>query len=341
MVITTKRNVIYFPYMRVPENEWFTRVLLYWDNIYTIVPQEAESNIMRGHMLGLGTEGLIKTINPEAYIGKISQFSEAFLDLVDSPEYPLPSDPHLRRAMPTTLIHTDKMGLGVIDKLGQRGLAEWRVENDLIWAKVEFHTADLYMAYLAAKLGQLPEFRSAPITDQGRSLALFAPKDQQKKDWDREFDDMRTVVLNNVLPAPSGGIDPGKIAGFKRENATLLSRFRNKVESALIDAAQIDDSELRKREIENFILQAEDDVRDLSEAMKAKNWKNITTGRLLAYSVAGLGIASSILGGSLIGAVIAALSLGKTFNEVRKDSKATDILKSNYAAYAVVAQGLK
>jgi hypothetical protein len=32
--------VIYFPYIRVPDNEWFTRVLLYWDQLGTIVPEE-------------------------------------------------------------------------------------------------------------------------------------------------------------------------------------------------------------------------------------------------------------------------------------------------------------
>jgi hypothetical protein len=34
------QNVIYFPYIRVPESEWFTRVLLYWKQVASIVPYE-------------------------------------------------------------------------------------------------------------------------------------------------------------------------------------------------------------------------------------------------------------------------------------------------------------
>lgn len=32
------RKVLYFPYISVPESAWFTRVLLYWDEVGSIVP---------------------------------------------------------------------------------------------------------------------------------------------------------------------------------------------------------------------------------------------------------------------------------------------------------------
>jgi hypothetical protein len=32
-------RALYFPYIRVPEAGWFTRTLLYWDGVRTIVPQ--------------------------------------------------------------------------------------------------------------------------------------------------------------------------------------------------------------------------------------------------------------------------------------------------------------
>jgi hypothetical protein len=33
-------KVLYFPYIRVPDSEWFTQVLLYWDEVGSIVPYE-------------------------------------------------------------------------------------------------------------------------------------------------------------------------------------------------------------------------------------------------------------------------------------------------------------
>jgi hypothetical protein len=32
--------VIYYPYIRVPESAWFSRLLLYWDDVATIVPED-------------------------------------------------------------------------------------------------------------------------------------------------------------------------------------------------------------------------------------------------------------------------------------------------------------
>jgi hypothetical protein len=35
-----KNRILYFPYIRVPESTWLTQVLLYWDQVSSIVPYE-------------------------------------------------------------------------------------------------------------------------------------------------------------------------------------------------------------------------------------------------------------------------------------------------------------
>lgn len=332
----TEQNVIYFPYMQVPQNEWFTRVLLYWDKIYAIVPEIAVDEIVGDYMGGLMQEGLIMTIDPAEHILKIPRFSEAFLEWVDALEYPVPRDAHTRKTMPKTAIHTGKLECEIIgNALEERGLADFQ---GYPYAQIESYTADLYMAYLAASLGQQPIFNSTPITDKSRYLASFAAIDQQRRDWDEQIDEMRTVVLNNILPAPSGGVPPVDIADFKRENKALLKHFRNKLESVLLDAAQMADIELRKRKIDQFIFETQDKIDEISEALKTRDWKNITLGRFFGYSIAGLTAFGAVLTGGLIPVVVAALSAGKTLYDVYSDSKAIDILKGNYAAYAVMAQ---
>jgi hypothetical protein len=33
-------GVIYYPYIRLPESAWFSRAVLYWDSVATIVPDQ-------------------------------------------------------------------------------------------------------------------------------------------------------------------------------------------------------------------------------------------------------------------------------------------------------------
>ena len=35
-----KKSVLYYPFIRVPKSDWLTRMLLYWDDVRTIVPYE-------------------------------------------------------------------------------------------------------------------------------------------------------------------------------------------------------------------------------------------------------------------------------------------------------------
>jgi hypothetical protein len=72
-------KVLYFPYIRVPGNEWFTRVLLYWDEVGSIVPSEY---IYRPESLGtymreLVQAQLVRQVLPGDYIPKIPKFKEA------------------------------------------------------------------------------------------------------------------------------------------------------------------------------------------------------------------------------------------------------------------------
>lgn len=59
-------KVLYFPYIRVPGNEWFTRVLLYWDEIGSIVPSEYiyRTEVLGNYMIELLQSGLARQAFP-------------------------------------------------------------------------------------------------------------------------------------------------------------------------------------------------------------------------------------------------------------------------------------
>jgi hypothetical protein len=332
-----KENVIYFPYIRVPQDEWFTRILLYWDQIGSIVPMDYvdDPSKLGKYMHNLVQEGLVNQIIPGQYVYEIPNFTEAFLEYVDNPNYPVLQGVIARKRVPTIPVHMEKLG-SIGNELCQRGLARQR---DSRWYDIEAYTANQFMAYLAASLGKLPEIESEPITDNTQNLASFAPQYHQGGKLRAGVDEMRTLVLKDILPAPSGGINPRKLAKFKDDYKNELIHFRNRVESFLISAAAIKDSSLRSESIKRFVIETRDDVNELSELMKSKGWKNITLGWFLAIPTSAFGLTSAITTGELFGVVAAAFGIGSAFYAtIREAMSADDVLEGKYAAYAVLAQ---
>src|SRR5262249_48314870 len=86
-------RVLYFPYINVPRSEWFTRVLLYWDSIGCILPEESqpyERGRVRQHhhpdrswefTQELLSEGLLEPIYPDQAFGR--DFMDGFMRLLE------------------------------------------------------------------------------------------------------------------------------------------------------------------------------------------------------------------------------------------------------------------
>ena len=64
-----KNKVLYFPYINVPQNKWFTQILLYWDEIGTILPSQNnhEPILLDDHMRELIDARLVRPIDPEFF----------------------------------------------------------------------------------------------------------------------------------------------------------------------------------------------------------------------------------------------------------------------------------
>lgn len=74
------KNVLYFPYIRVPESQWLSQMLLYWDNVGTIVASEyiAEPDRLGPYTLELVRLELVTQVIPAAYVYQIPDFAGAF-----------------------------------------------------------------------------------------------------------------------------------------------------------------------------------------------------------------------------------------------------------------------
>ena len=158
-------GVLYFPYMRVPADAWFTRVLLYWDRIAVIVPS---AHVSDKPMLGAYTQtliarGLVAAVSPDKhYIFQGSPMGSCRCS--KRTVTPDPATAVCRRSPATgAQIHVSKMGVDLFRELEDRHLARHdRGHAEPLWYAIEPQTARLFMAYLAVVLGQLEGM--SPIT---------------------------------------------------------------------------------------------------------------------------------------------------------------------------------
>ena len=116
-----KNKVLYFPYINVPNSIWFTRMLLYWDEVGAIVPYDFIERPERldEHTRSLVQATLVKQVIPGEFLNKIPAYKDSFVNYLESLGSNLEKRrksfkgfPKMRRKY---RIHIEKM-----DELGQK-----------------------------------------------------------------------------------------------------------------------------------------------------------------------------------------------------------------------------
>jgi hypothetical protein len=257
-------GVIYYPYIRVPESAWFSRLLLYWDDVATIVPPAWLETPER---LGPYTQelvqcGLVTQLVPDVDDVAIDRLTARFT------RYTLGLDEATltRRARNFDEGHVEKIHTSKLNdyyflfQLGGRGLCS----SGETWISVEKETADDYMAALALELSleghreerssddagaSLPgkarsTVRRVPVTDQPYSLLpLLATRggdlggsDFRDRVEGAEFvAGVQALVLKNLFPAPAAAVAPEAIREFRRRYGDTVPQFRREVEAKVDD----------------------------------------------------------------------------------------------------------
>jgi hypothetical protein len=84
-------GALYFPYIDVPDRPELARVLLYWDELGTIVPESFADEGLGPRTRDLVSAGLVRAVDPRDYYDGLRDFDEGFLGLVDAlPPSPVP-----------------------------------------------------------------------------------------------------------------------------------------------------------------------------------------------------------------------------------------------------------
>jgi hypothetical protein len=333
-------KVLYFPYIRVPKNVWFTRVLLYWDEVGSIVPSEY---IHRPENLGiymreLVQAELIKPVLPSHYTHEIPRFREAFLEMVDQNQIITDRRGLALERNETFRIHIEKSGDALTEALYDRGLAR---PAEYPWFEVEKLTADLFMAYLASVLGKLKDLQMDPITDRADALSVFSKSPQNILDPITLVDQLRISVLEGVLPAPAGEISVYELANFKDRHSDLLPRFRRRIESFLINAALISDKNLRDYKVRLFRDELIEGRNEIQARMHERKWPRILFGTVCGLVAAAIPGAEAIATGNITSAVKALPGIVTAiYSAFSGATNQNEILRSPLAYAALVQERL-
>lgn len=339
-------KLLYFPYIAIPNGEWLTRTLLYWDEIASIVPYEyiERPGMHEKYMRHLVEENLVKQVIPEEYVFNFRGFEGNFLEYLKND----PLSMNLAvvgkmgelgngKILRTTPIHMGKLAdLGY--ELVELGLAK-RMETNRSWFEVEAHTAKNFMTYLAFLISNATEY--VPATDNYDGFRCLLPVTNYNNNniKERVRNELRAVILEKILPVPKGRIDGSDIQRFKEKNYESLRKYRNHVEDFLVKYDSINESD-RERTLKVFIEESQENIKQISERLTF--FGNIDMSFITICSLASSvsPVASSLSSGDrseLIGAVPGLL--GAIYATTRRESIAD--LHSKPLAYATIAKGTR
>lgn len=329
--LTMRDNVIYYPYVRIPKNEWFNQAVLYWDKLYTMTTRYHYGiwNHYNSYEEKLVRYGLVDLIKIGEFLGRTGKLDD-FLEYVDDPEYPIPRDPNKWEGSVSMFREKMEWDPEVLSGLEERGLVSRSTDD---WYRVEAYTAKQYMAFLAGAIGEYSEINANAITDRQIDLESFVETGYQKDSYQIQKNYARDIVLEDILPAPRGTVDLEKLAKFKDKNKDELLKFREHLEKKIIKIASIPDQEDRKNCTEQLIKDEKSNIKELEDQMSANGWSNTirSTLKTLAVPLAGMILAPPTMGFSIIPTFLGWGTIGA--DNIRKKMKKDKKLKEDRHFY--------
>lgn len=321
--------MIYYPYLRIPENEWFNRVVLYWDKFYVF---STSYHLNSGYGHRLVSSGLVEPIS----LYELDIDLDYFLDFVDSEDYPV--DPENWEASVSMFHEKMEVDLNLTRGLMERGLM--RISSD--WYRVEAYTAKQYMAFLAKVISQ--DKNATPLTDRQMDLDSFLEVGNEDAQTILQ-EEARRIILKNILPVPrkingSKKVNPDSIAKFKDKHYYELKNFRDFLQKELRHVSSLSNPKDREEETEYIIERAQSNIEDIMGKMQDYGWLKIIRSNLDTLVLPGAAIAATVAtGGIAFPLIFPAMGIGIKLKKIGEDKKLQKkLFKKNVYAYMVSAK---
>ncbi len=241
-----KRNILYYPTIDIPNEDWIRNAIIYWDEISSIVPMDYENRPVRDfspNIQYLKDNGIFRPIKPETFFNSpnnnIENFELEFIEIIESPEFNRVRIPGVRYSRihnqkmnihrdklnkkQTFEVHNDKVSNNILQILADRELVDKETISSE-WVKVESKTALLYMSLLAKYIAEIDKEATSIGTDHFSYELLNFNSNSRHNNIS-----CLNTNLNNVLPTPTPNIPFEKIIDFKRKRKDELIKFRKEI----------------------------------------------------------------------------------------------------------------
>lgn len=295
-------NLLYYPYINLPNTDWTIRALLYYDNISSIVPTQYfnKPEQYEPFMREVIQNELIDPINPMDVLEHSWEISRMFVKYLNQNLNILERRRASLQKFRTSRIyrekfsfrengsklHADKFDTEIFYALTQMGLAE-RIDD--YWYNVEKKTADELMTFLTSVVANKIDYQ--PATDKiDISFSTTYIRNQDIELRTRQY--KRDLILKNLIPYPKQ-IDLTNLRRFKDKHHELLNAFSNKVELLALNPTITPESPLFTRTLEDMKMAKE----ELSARMNESHIGDIVFGTICGTISAGIGLlATPVLG---------------------------------------------
>jgi hypothetical protein len=260
-------NILYYPHINLPDNNWTNRAILYWDKVGTIIPQTYQrSKLFTTYTSNLLREGLIETVDPND-IWNIPNYEESLIKAI------LNGDQFVENCRKNfwhgkiEKIHFEKFHYRVFEKLIDLEVAKRDIQSE--WFIVESNVAKLMMTFLATILAIEKGYQ--PTTDTNLNLNVSFNNATRKYLTEYYQEDytmntnVRSQILENVMPFPYE-FDLNKIRAFKDKHYEELRNFRKHIEKIVFNISLIADSNLRQIAIRREI----NDINEQKDSLLCK-----------------------------------------------------------------------
>jgi hypothetical protein len=233
-------QLLYYPYINLPNNSWTIKSILYWDQVGIITPQQFIEYPERydENTRALIQSGLVQQIFPTDYTYRVENFEQGFLRLFQRSLINLENRRWRFDIGDHTRIHIEKFGRRLMERLVELGVAE--ILNDE-WYLVERLIADKIMLYLATFIAKLGNF--TPATDKVAKLPNLSIV---RKTW------VHRRLIDELMPYPENA-SPTELYHFKDRYQGELKSFRLLIERLALQLSTIEDATIRDELIDAHI----------------------------------------------------------------------------------------
>lgn len=233
----TTRCILYYPNM-LPSHNWLKQVLLYWDEVGTIVPNEEifreslqrlQDTVFHKDIRYLMEEGIFQEFKTEEFLKSkgnlLADFEKEFKQLLRSRSLQsiLLAKSKEKNPLPSIRLHQSELPSSLLKILVKRGLAKSR-KDDPSWYSIENTVGVLYLSIVAKYIAEQNSRFTVPSTDIIDYERLMF---QTSSDTNGILS-LKTL-LHKVLPIPSEDTPIDKIVDFRRKRKDELLHFRQEL----------------------------------------------------------------------------------------------------------------